>query len=111
MYVRPSTSVIVAPRADLMNRGVPPTPRKARTGELTPPGISSIAFENSSSDRMERRISSSLLSSKKSLAIPCRRDACGPRLRSYSVDALLRFDGDRLKPGESHEARRSAFRF
>src|SRR3982750_3419296 len=50
MYVRPSTSVIVAPFALLMNRGVPPTPRNARTGELTPPGINSIAFANSVSD-------------------------------------------------------------
>jgi len=27
------------PRAETMNRGVPPTEVKARTGELTPPGI------------------------------------------------------------------------
>src|SRR6185503_11075074 len=31
------------PSALLMNKGVPPTPRKARTGELTPPGINSWA--------------------------------------------------------------------
>ena len=29
-------------RRDSMNRGVPPTPRKARTGELTPPGITCL---------------------------------------------------------------------
>jgi hypothetical protein len=32
-------SVIVAPSASLMNRGVPPTDLNALTGELTPPGI------------------------------------------------------------------------
>src|SRR6185369_3706853 len=50
MYVRPSTSVIVAPCAELMKRGVPPTPRNARTGEFTPPGINSCALMNSFSD-------------------------------------------------------------
>src|SRR3982751_7089675 len=52
MNVCPSTSVIVAPDADLINRGVPPTPRKARTGELTPPGINSTALAKSSSERL-----------------------------------------------------------
>src|ERR1043166_2053910 len=47
MNVRPETSVIVGPLALRMNSGVPPTPRKARTGELTPPGISSSARSNS----------------------------------------------------------------
>jgi hypothetical protein len=46
MYVRPSTSVSVASFALLIKRGVPPTPRKARTGELTPPGINSTARAN-----------------------------------------------------------------
>jgi hypothetical protein len=46
MYVRPSTSVIVAPSARAMNLGVPPTPLNALTGELTPPGISSMARLN-----------------------------------------------------------------
>jgi len=34
----PSASVRYAPAADWMNGGAPPTARKARTGELTPPG-------------------------------------------------------------------------
>ena len=38
-----------SPRA--MNGGVPPTPRKARTGEFTPPGISFWALGNAASDR------------------------------------------------------------
>src|SRR5690349_10797803 len=33
-----------------MNRGVPPTPRKARTGEFTPPGVTCCARANSASD-------------------------------------------------------------
>src|SRR6476619_2527404 len=34
-----------------MNRGVPPTARKARTGEFTPPGITVWARANASTDR------------------------------------------------------------
>jgi hypothetical protein len=34
-----------------MNRGVPPTDRNARTGELTPPGVTVVARSNSSRDR------------------------------------------------------------
>ena len=33
-----------------MNNGVPPTERKARTGEFTPPGITFFAARNSFSD-------------------------------------------------------------
>src|SRR4051794_27949606 len=33
-----------------MNRGVPPTARKARTGELTPPGVTRPARSNSCAD-------------------------------------------------------------
>src|SRR4051812_31821052 len=40
MYSRPSSSRMRAPRPSRMKGGVPPTARKARTGELTPPGIS-----------------------------------------------------------------------
>src|SRR5262249_33542158 len=36
-----------------MNRGVPPTPRNARTGEFTPPGIRFCAVENNCSDLLE----------------------------------------------------------
>ena len=50
MYSLPSTSVMRAPLADLMNRGVPPTPMKLRAGELTPPGISSCEHANNSAD-------------------------------------------------------------
>ena len=35
-----------------MKGGVPPTLRKARTGELTPPGISFCARAKSASDRV-----------------------------------------------------------
>ena len=35
----PSAVVSRAPLADFVKKGVPPTERKARTGELTPPGI------------------------------------------------------------------------
>ena len=34
-----------------MKRGVPPTARKARTGEFTPPGVTAQARANSASDR------------------------------------------------------------
>src|SRR5436190_13574698 len=36
-----------------MNLGTPPTPRKARTGELTPPGITFWARANQASDRSD----------------------------------------------------------
>src|SRR5277367_4981676 len=39
MKRRPSAEVTWAPAAFLKNIGSPPTPRKARTGELTPPGM------------------------------------------------------------------------
>src|SRR5580704_12068191 len=38
MYDRPSTSQILAPSPRATTNGSPPTPRNARTGELTPPG-------------------------------------------------------------------------
>src|ERR1700733_15146496 len=38
------------PRPDSMKSGVPPTPRKARTGEFTPPGITFWARANRASD-------------------------------------------------------------
>ena len=50
MYLLPSSSQIYAPLAFLINGGVPPTDLKARTGELTPPGISVFAFWNNFSD-------------------------------------------------------------
>ena len=46
----PSTSIELGARADLKNSGVPPTPRNARTGELTPPGMLASARRISSSD-------------------------------------------------------------
>src|SRR5215471_15550801 len=46
MYSRPSASVIVAPFADWMKSGVPPTPRNARTGLFTPPGMICLARSN-----------------------------------------------------------------
>ena len=46
MYELPSTSKMREPSPRAMNRGVPPTPRKARTGEFTPPGMTSCARAN-----------------------------------------------------------------
>src|ERR1039458_8477367 len=43
MYRLPSASHTCAPRPRTRNGGVPPTERKARTGELTPPGMSRSA--------------------------------------------------------------------
>ena len=37
-------------RRDTMNRGVPPTARKARTGEFTPPGMTCWARSNNAAD-------------------------------------------------------------
>lgn len=50
MKVFPSTSVTVAPFALAMKSGVPPTDRKARTGEFTPPGMIFVAARNSFRD-------------------------------------------------------------
>src|SRR5512133_1743308 len=47
MYSLPSTSQMWAPLARPMNSGSPPTERKARTGELTPPGMDFFARSNS----------------------------------------------------------------
>src|SRR6202795_1284644 len=47
MYSRPSSSVTRAPRPWRMKSGVPPTARKARTGELTPPGMTCCERSNS----------------------------------------------------------------
>ena len=48
--MRPSASVSTAPSPEAMNRGVPPTARKARTGELTPPGVTASARRSSASE-------------------------------------------------------------
>ncbi|CAO5176274.1 hypothetical protein FAIPA1_30151 [Frankia sp. AiPs1] len=48
--MRPSASVRYGPSPDTMKRGLPPTARKARTGELTPPGTTRSARRNSSSE-------------------------------------------------------------
>ena len=45
---RPSQVVIFAPFAERTKNGSPPTPRNARTGEFTPPGISCLDFAKSS---------------------------------------------------------------
>src|ERR1043165_5106870 len=91
-----------APRGDLMKRGVPPTPRNARTGEFTPPGISSIAFANSSSDRIVVRITNhpQITQSLHNLWMALE-----------SGYRFLWFDGDRLEAQETHEAGRGAFWF
>src|SRR5437763_16910076 len=51
MYSSPSTSQIFAPFACVTKNGAPLTLRNARTGELTPPGISDWAREQSSDER------------------------------------------------------------
>src|SRR5262245_17806716 len=43
MYSRPSSATTRAPHALAMKRGSPPTARKARTGLLTPPGMTARA--------------------------------------------------------------------
>src|SRR6185436_20546873 len=52
MYERPSTSSMRAPTALATKNGVPPTPRNARTGLFTPPGISRWAEWKSDSERV-----------------------------------------------------------
>src|SRR5215213_3948247 len=47
----PSTSWRYGPLALLMNRGVPPTDRNARTGEFTPPGVTVRARSKAASLR------------------------------------------------------------
>ena len=47
----PSASQMCDPFPLAINKGVPPTERNARTGELTPPGKYSFAFEKSCSER------------------------------------------------------------
>ncbi len=39
MNLRPSAANVQAPAARLKKIGSPPTPRNARTGEFTPPGM------------------------------------------------------------------------
>ncbi len=43
-----------SPAAEVMNRGVPPTAVKARTGELTPPGMTAHASANSCAEAVGR---------------------------------------------------------
>src|SRR5439155_8584297 len=54
-YRLPSTSITYAPSPRSRNRGVPPTAPNARTGELTPPGITVPARTKSSSDLVTAR--------------------------------------------------------
>src|SRR6266853_807157 len=51
MYSLPSASQIRGPSPLTATTGSPPTPRKARTGEFTPPGKSSRARAITSADR------------------------------------------------------------
>src|SRR2546428_4297921 len=51
-YRRPSASQIQGPSPRIMKGGRPPTAPKARTGLLTPPGISTSACSSSSSERV-----------------------------------------------------------
>src|SRR5215472_1725154 len=49
MYSRPSASQMRLPSPRSMKRGTPPTARKARTGEFTPPGMVLRERSNNSS--------------------------------------------------------------
>src|SRR5690242_1806113 len=51
MYRPPSTSSTLAPEPRERNSGCPPTARKARTGELTPPGKSARASSKRAAER------------------------------------------------------------
>src|SRR5690625_1900722 len=48
-------SVTVLPDPDSKNTGAPSTERNARTGELTPPGMTDSAFLNASADLLRLR--------------------------------------------------------
>src|SRR4051812_1531303 len=89
-----------------MNRGVPPTARKARTGELTPPGITRLARSKSAAldivrglERQARRGASvdvaRILGRGQRLAFAARRRA----VRRLAV--LLAFAFARQGPEES----------
>src|SRR6185503_4926900 len=52
MYFAPSASQTCAPLPRVKKRGVPPTARKARTGEFTPPGVTFWARSKSSTFRV-----------------------------------------------------------
>src|SRR5580765_116464 len=54
MYSLPSASQIREPAPRLTTKGSPPTPRNARTGELTPPGNSARARSMMSCERSVR---------------------------------------------------------
>src|SRR4051794_18779721 len=56
MYVLPSMSVMWQPSASLMNSGVPPTALNARTGELTPPGMTCRALAKAGSELAMLRV-------------------------------------------------------
>src|SRR5919107_1301427 len=60
MYVLPSTSLTYAPAPSRMNTGVPPTALNARTGELTPPGMSWRALEKAASEFSVDRVGSDI---------------------------------------------------
>ena len=59
-YRLPSASVSQYPWAEVMNRGVPPTEVKARTGEFTPPGITAQASANSFAETSVLRMATSV---------------------------------------------------
>src|SRR5918995_5442728 len=80
MYEFPSTSKMREPSPRSMNSGSPPTDRNARTGLLTPPGISPTARSISLA---ERSMASIVLASKLS-PLPCKR-AQPPSLRPFRV--------------------------
>jgi hypothetical protein len=63
MSSRSSAVMSVAPRAALTKNGAPPTERKARTGEFTPPGMSWRArAKRASEDCVMRDLSSEVYS-------------------------------------------------
>jgi hypothetical protein len=58
-----------------MNGGVPPTALKARTGELTPPGMSFLAFAKAASELAIVRVAGFDVESGMVLSVPWWRNA------------------------------------
>src|SRR5512140_724598 len=83
MYSFPSASQTCEPDPRSITTGVMPTERKARTGELTPPGMACCA---------RRKMSSDLLCGLTLAPFPCYGRAPAKRMRE-AVERILRCRG------------------
>src|SRR5881409_471857 len=95
MYWLPSTSVRRAPWPRAKNSGSPPTALKARTGELTPPGMTWRALSNRLRERVPmgvRGAAGSPLQQASRLLREVRDDEVGPR----PADGVQRLHHDPL---------------